>query len=885
SAKSEDERSELLARRKDLISPDFVRALVAEINAIRDEGRMADAMVLYRLADALSADLGDKLLSADIAGTTGVLKRIQGDYQEARIQMEKSLAIFESLENKRGIGLALNRLAGLMMILGEYREAAERFQRSLAINRETGDESGQSAVLNNLGLVYYELGDYSKTLVCLHHSLELAEKTGDAPGACSTTLNIGELYIKLRDYDRALEYLRKSLAEAQALKRPGTAWKAFNNIGEIHHLQGDDRAAISDFEKALAVTESIGAKDRMGEILNGLGRSSLQLGEFGRAREYIKRSLVLSGASGGDPSSALNDMAVLNYVEGKYPEARDYASRASKAARDSNRLDVLWQCLTTQGKTSMALHSIGEAKQAFAEAIDAVETLRSQTAGAEQEGERFFEDKLSPYYSMAGLLAEEGQVTEALQYIERAKARALLDILRSGKVDIDQSMTPEERQRERSLLEEVSSWTSRLSQARARPQSLTSVAEAEARLQRARMSFEDFELNLYAAHPDLKATRGRAAPLTIQDAAELVPDAKTALIDYAIGDGKLYAFVITRTSSASGGVNLKLYTIDIKPKDLSSRVERLSKRIAARDFAVNQDARQLYDLLLRPLQDSLSGKTSIVIAPDGILWSVPFQVLAPSDLHYLIEESAVSYTPSLTALREIVKLRKNSNGRGPARLLAIANPEIDSGSSVARQGGKTASTMPAPEMVAQVKAIEKLYGAQRCAVLIGSQAHKDVVKTEARRADVLHVAAHGFVDDASPMYSGLTLWRGDDGDDGLLQVWEIMKLKLEANTAVLAACETAGGHIGAGEGVIGLAWAFFVAGCPTTVVSQWRVESRSTTDLMVEFHRNLISRENGVRPIMTKAEALRQAELKVLRSARYRHPFYWAGFVLIGDPS
>jgi len=96
----------------------------------------------------------------------------------------------------------------------------------------------------------------------------------------------------------------------------------------------------------------------------------------------------------------------------------------------------------------------------------------------------------------------------------------------------------------------------------------------------------------------------------------------------------------------------------------------------------------------------------------------------------------------------------------------------------------------------------------------------------------------------------------------------------------LSACETARGRFGAGEGVIGLTWALFIAGVPSTVVSQWKVESNSTRELMIDFHQRLRA-PSKVR--MTKAEALRQAALKLMKSPSASHPFYWAGFVLVGD--
>jgi CHAT domain-containing protein len=134
------------------------------------------------------------------------------------------------------------------------------------------------------------------------------------------------------------------------------------------------------------------------------------------------------------------------------------------------------------------------------------------------------------------------------------------------------------------------------------------------------------------------------------------------------------------------------------------------------------------------------------------------------------------------------------------------------------------------------------------------------------------------------MYSHLVLSQTgtSDSEDGLLEAWEIMKLKLNADLVVLSACDTGRGRVGAGEGVIGLSWAVFVAGCPATVVSQWKVASASTTELMIEFHRRLLASNRKAGAPTSKAEALRQASLRLLRSRRYRHPFYWAPFVLVG---
>jgi CHAT domain-containing protein len=117
----------------------------------------------------------------------------------------------------------------------------------------------------------------------------------------------------------------------------------------------------------------------------------------------------------------------------------------------------------------------------------------------------------------------------------------------------------------------------------------------------------------------------------------------------------------------------------------------------------------------------------------------------------------------------------------------------------------------------------------------------------------------------------------DHASDGRLEAWEILDLGFTADLAVLSACKTARGKFGWGEGIIGLSWSMFAAGASTAIVSQWEVDSASTTSLMIGFHRRLLGKTAAGAP-----EALRQAALTLLRNPAYRHPFYWAGFIAVG---
>jgi len=278
--------------------------------------------------------------------------------------------------------------------------------------------------------------------------------------------------------------------------------------------------------------------------------------------------------------------------------------------------------------------------------------------------------------------------------------------------------------------------------------------------------------------------------------------------------------------------------------------------------------------------------------PDGILWDVPFQALQSAGKRFLIQDYAISYAPSLTVLREMMNLKRKreSASRALPTLVAFGNPDVDSRTGASLRAIYAdvladARLLPLPQTENMLKALGRIYGPDRTRIYVGAEAREDRAKKAAGACRILQFATHGVLDNTNPMYSRLVMSQSavDEQEDGMLEAWEIMKLDLNAEMVVLSACETARGRVAGGEGMIGLAWALFVAGCPTTVVSQWPVEVNSMSELMVEFHKRLKPGIEGRGRIVSKAEALRQAALNMMRNPRYRHPFYWAPFVVIGD--
>ena len=393
-------------------------------------------------------------------------------------------------------------------------------------------------------------------------------------------------------------------------------------------------------------------------------------------------------------------------------------------------------------------------------------------------------------------------------------------------------------------------------------------------LRLARTQYEAFQNSLYAAHPELRTNRKETAPIT-QTEIRALTNASTAFLEYVVTDSKTYLLVLTRNEGGGLPV-LRAYPIAATSRSLGERTHSFRDMITTQS-AFADEARDLYDLLLKPAEAQLKGKTSLCIVPDGILWDLPFQALLPNDGRYLLENYAISYTPSLSVLK--VMSGRKINDRATASLLAFGNPtlpaEIAANIKTTYRGE---SLGPLPDAEMEVGTLKSIWGSSSSRVLVGPNARKAVFLQEASKYKIIHLATHGILDDTNPMYSRLVMARAenDPSDDGLLEAREIIQLDLHADLVVLSACQTARGRVGAGEGMIGMSWAFFVAGVPTMVASQWKVDSASTARLMIDFQR--LREETAV----TKASALQQASLNLMKDPRYRHPYFWAGFVMIG---
>lgn len=858
---------------------------------LQAQGNYAPALETYQRSLRLKEELGDKQSIPGTLYNMGNLYHSLGDYTQALEHHERGLKLARETGDKQAIARLLNGIGNTHNSQGNYTQALEYYQQSLKLAEERGHKRGIFDVLGNMGLVYYAQGNYAQALACYQKCLNIRQELGDKVTDASMLNGIGLVHQAQGNYAQALAYYQQWLTQATQIGDKPSVSDALRSLGDVYRLQGDYAQALAYYQQCLKLAEEGKYKQSIAYALNDMGAVHYAQGNYAKALEYHRQSLKLAEEMRDKPRLCriLDHMGLIHYARGDYAQTLELAQRAAAIASQISSAEDLWQARITAGRAYRALGQPEQARAAFADAIDTIEKLRTQVVGGEQQQQRFFENRVSPYYEMVDLLIAQHDPAEALVFAERAKGRVLLDVLSSGRINITKAMTAAEQTQERALNGDLVSLNSQVYRERARQQlDATRLADLETRLQKARLSYEAFQTSLYAAHPELKSQRGEAPPLTLADSAALIPDAHTALLEFVATDDRTYLFVLSKPTAATAAVDLRVYPLNVSPKDLADRARRFRQRLAGRDVGIAGLATSLYDLLLGPARAQLRTMTSLVIVPDGALWELPFQALMPAPTRYLIEDAAISYAPSLTVLREMIRLRRR---RAPASasaptLLAFGNPVI---------GKQTRShvesvlmderLLPLPEAGRQVRLLGQLYGPSHSRIYLGAEAREDRAKAEAGNCRILHLATHGILNNASPMYSQVVLSQSDAdlNNDGLLEAWEIMQLNLNADLVILSACDTARGRVGAGEGLIGLSWALFVAGSPTTVVSQWKVESRSTTELMTKFHRQLKLRIGNGAARVTKAEALRQAALQLRRGKAYSHPFYWAAFVVVGE--
>jgi len=862
------------------------------------QGEIADAIQSYLQSKQFLEETQSRRDLIYVLADLGTLYIFSADYVKAYQSSQDSLAVAEHSKDSNttaslwpdeyGIATALANLGNVTKRTGDYERARQYFQQSLKTLEAIDPNRAKNQVkfiddLWDIGQSYSEEGDYLHAVVYLDKSMMMATESRETGRAAGITNSFGILYLNQRDYAKAIDYFQRGLTLARESNDRFKQADMLLNLGVTYQFNQDYPSSLNHLKLALDLAKQINYSELLVLIQEALGVVFSAQGKYEDALNSLEGGLSTARATADKARIAelLWRRSQVSLSNRDATKSIENATEAINLAEQLSLKNVRYLALTELGKAYRARGETDLALQTFKKATAQIEEMRSQVAGLENERQLFFEDKVTPYREMVDVYlsrnTDEGN-GQALLMAESAKARVLLDVFSTGRVDLAKVMSDREREQERKLNQRIVDLNNQIRQETGKAKSDTSILKtSNEQLRQARTEYEAFENSLYAAHPQLRTNQPQTAPATISEMSSVV-NASTALLEYVVTDSKTYLLVLTR-SDGDRLAALRAYPIPAKSDDLT-KLTRAFRDAITTESAFADNARKLYDLLLKPAEQQLKGKTILCIVPDGILWDLPFQAIQPKDGHYLLEDYAISYAPSLSVLKEMSD-RKDGD-RGSASLLAFGNPTMPNETATNFSNTYRGENLgPLPEAETEVNALKTIWENPSSRVLVGSLARKSIFLQEASKYSIIHLATHGILDDASPMYSRLVMARAenDPSDDGLLEAREVMQISLHADLVVLSACQTARGRIGAGEGIVGMSWAFFIAGVPTMVASQWKVDSASTAKLMVDLHKRL---KNQTPDSRAKAGALQQASLALMKDPRYRHPYFWAGFVLMG---
>jgi CHAT domain-containing protein len=519
-------------------------------------------------------------------------------------------------------------------------------------------------------------------------------------------------------------------------------------------------------------------------------------------------------------------------------------------------------------------------------AIAEIESLRSQIS-SEHRRASFFGKHQTIYQGLIEALLKRSERSaekrpdqaRAFAVLERARARSVLDALSSVRHELDKELAPELGARQKTLSEHIAELQRRLLRAGALPNEQRQLLE---RLGQAEDEFELLLSKLKSGNPRYVAAL-YPQPLSLAHAQSALDD-ETALLAYSILRDGVAVFVLTRT-------DFHVEKLSVAPEALSSRVQNYVDLLAVSDDeGWKAISHRLENDLLSSARGHLNAEIRrLVIVPDGTLHYLPFETLrAAHNSRFLIEDFEISYVPSATVFAQL-KVSQPA-GERQASALVFADPSLPAkllSANESQPKGEIARSLfeheswqvqPLPASAHEAEAIARFAG-QSSRVYTGTAASEKRLKSEPLEGyRILHFATHGLISQEMPARSSLVLSiEGDaDAEDGLLQAREIYQLKLSSDLVVLSGCQTARGQILKGEGIEGLAQAFFYAGARSVVASLWRVTDEPTAEFMRTFYKTLGEGKS-------KAASLRTAKLQLLQADETLAPRHWAAFVLLGE--
>jgi tetratricopeptide (TPR) repeat protein len=811
----------------------------------RLSARLLSGAILCALAASLwaaeesarSSNVDRQIQDAQTLQAAGKLDEAWKAYGSLREELQKGAPSSQ-------LGFVLNEMSKIASGRGEYDAAVKLAQESASVYHTIGEQKGESHAINIKGLAEVARGDYVSARQDFTTALALSRAVHDTENEVQVLNNLGSAYYfegKYLEAMRSYESAMKTVDQIESEKWR-EYWRQVTDFNQatLYQRLGRYETALEIYRRVESSSKALTSSDRA-HLAANLGTLYRRLGDPWKALEnYQKAQSLFSKDRDADGEiGVLKNIGIVYALElnDLHDAQAIFARVLALAAKTSNRREEM-QAHLYLGETYLLKHSLERAGAEF----DSARRTAEELGTTEEQWKALY--GLGQAQERAGSLPEaEARYRKAVSIIEKARVQLQLSALRAEFLGDKRSV--------------YDALISLLLRRNATEEAFLFLERSRAR------NFQD----RFAS-----SKTGEAAPLTMEEVRGRL-DPGTALLEYWTAGNQIAVLWCTRDRF---GVTVK-ETTPVEQRTMHALLDAIPEgpgdwrtRIAG-----------LSSLLPRDWLDSDPAISHVVIVPDNWLGMVPFDLLPIADSkRLLIEQADVSYLPSAVLLRRKSLEVNRSLFPWLRELVAFGDP-------VVRQGAQTSTGLlsqgvqPLPFSVEEIHSIAAMTPG-RSEIFLGPDNRKSTfLSGKANSALLLHVSTHAFADDLNPEDSRL-LFSAEGTNEGLgdfLFLRELYDLDLSnVRMAVLSACDTERGRLVRGEGVQAFSRALLAAGSRSSLTTLWRVDDRATAEFMKQFYYFAVKRR------MAKAEALRQAKLKFLRSqSGYENPKYWAAFVISGD--
>ena len=866
-----------------------VAVLLEQADKAIKEHRNDEATKRVDEALALAQQVGDRVGLAMSYRLKGVVTINAGRAKESIPWYLRSIEEFERLGHNPGLAAALADLVTSRIELGDTKEVRAVADRAMTLFKSLGDDRGQSLVLSQLvrSNVAPDMEDR-----WIQQLLEIATRLSDDRWIGEAHVLRASREFSRADYAAAKTSYEQAIAALERSRDTDDIAAAYLSLGRVYRAHGDYEGAIVRYQKAIDLLAPTADRYTIVEAINAKALALRYLNRHKESLIVFEQGIALARESG---NQRVIDFIEVNYASGlieageferaipllqaaidKKPEpyqlryrynalanALASAGRAAEAvapnaeavaiAREVAEPDILAIFLDNRAWILSLVGRYDEALTASLESSSLIEQVRTKLVPTDYL-KRGFADRSVRYTARAvNMLGQLGRAAESLEYAERGRARAFLDLLA-----VRESETGAAAGTDADRL---------VSNAIGQPLDAAGTAEVAKRLNAAIIEYwvNDDSIFIWVTRADQQPGLTRV-PFKHDKLAALVAATTAALRPAPSAAG-------TRGAEEHDLINLPMRSVGI----------------AALAKDDKSSWRELYKTLIEPVRAQLPSRGGrIVLVPHGPLFQLSFAGLQSGSGRYLIEDYELSYAPSssVLALTDRRQRAVAANRDGPWAIV---------GSPAMLPMVNARPLPPLPGAAREIASIAAIAPKGKALRFDGAGADESAVVRALASASpsVLHFATHGLVFSDPKQSPFLALNRRGDAaaDDGRLTLDEVYGLRLSTDLVVLSACRTGSGQVSS-DGVIGLTRGFFYAGSPSVLATFWDVTDEATVSLMSGFYRRYVKTH-------AKSASLRQAQLALLADLRAgkvvvtasgrrvtlpEHPLLWAAFFLSGEP-